>query len=85
MSRHFPMVANYENMNYECKVCENFTEAGNLRKHEFVHSDEKKQKCKVCDKTFTHAGTLRNLKVVHKGEKMHNCKVCEKIFSSLVI
>ena len=66
----------------KCKQCGKcFSQVGNLRKHERVHTREKPYECKHCGKCFSQAESLRQHERVHTGEKPYECKQCGKCFS----
>ena len=53
------------------------SEAGTLRRHVQVHSEEKSNKCNQCDYTSSRAGNLRVHLKVHSGEKSNKCNQCD--------
>ena len=66
---------------HDCKQCGKcFSRAGDLRRHETVHTGEKSYECKECGKCFSESGNLRKHERAHTGEKPHECKQCGKCF-----
>ena len=47
-------------------ICgEKFTQSSNLKKHSYIHADEKKYKCNMCEETFTNISDLNKHKFTH--------------------
>lgn len=71
---------------FECEFCgKRFTQAGNLRTHRRLHTDERPFKCDKCDKTFARRGNLTAHEFTHESIKPYICRLdnCFKRFSQL--
>ena len=69
---------------HKCSVCDKtFVSAANFKKHQVVHTKERKYGCSYCGKRFTHNGNLTYHIRIHTGEKPYNCRYCGKAFTLL--
>lgn len=68
--------ANKEDPLFICEVCGKICKTkGNLKDHKLSHSQERKHKCKFCDKTFIRVYTLKRHEDSH-NETKYICVVC---------
>ncbi|XP_037952363.1 zinc finger protein 626 [Teleopsis dalmanni] len=60
-----------------CKIClKNFTDIGSLSRHEKIHSDSVKYKCRHCDiLTKRKDNMLRHVRNIHLGEQFSECVI----------
>lgn len=63
-----------------CYVCGVTVHYSGLRKHLLIHSDVKKYKCEICQRTFREKATLVIHTRTHTGEKPYKCDTCGKGF-----
>ena len=67
---------------YQCPVCrKTFKHMSALKRHEVIHTGERKYQCHTCGYKSTLLGNLKTHMVTHTGEKNHGCKICGKRFS----
>ena len=52
-----------------------------MKKHEMVHTKEKRYDCKTCSKQFSRVDNLKVHERIHTGEKLFTCQHCSKKFS----
>uniref|UniRef100_A0AAX7TUJ4 C2H2-type domain-containing protein n=1 Tax=Astatotilapia calliptera TaxID=8154 RepID=A0AAX7TUJ4_ASTCA len=62
-------------------VGKSFTQAGDLKKHQLIHSGFKPYSCDLCGKSFTQAGDLKKHQLIHSGFKPYSCDLCGKSFT----
>ncbi|XP_066981758.1 uncharacterized protein [Macrobrachium rosenbergii] len=78
--RHYALKTHMElhagNRNFMCELCgSSFHALATLKDHHnFVHSDERKYKCKECDKTFKNRSTLSRHNHTHSDARPYECK-----------
>ena len=54
---------------YSCSVCgKQFSDKGNLKKHQTLHTEEKLYSCSVCGESFSSSSILTNHQRTHTGE-----------------
>ena len=69
---------------YVCSICDKrFAFKSNLKRHQIVHSDERKFKCEICqdERYFKTKQHLRDHMKFHY-EPYYQCEVCQKSFYS---
>jgi len=76
-------------MKFECVVCsEEFKTSSDFIVHSQIHSEEKRYKCHVYDKTFSKSENLNSHVTVHTvhaaQEEYLSCIECEKCFTSRI-
>lgn len=68
---------------YSCSLCIYTTRRqADLRKHNVIHTGEKKYKCEVCGQEFSVNSSYKRHLRIHSGQKPYKCSVCSKDFSS---
>ncbi|XP_050430855.1 zinc finger protein 761-like [Adelges cooleyi] len=61
-----------------------FSQKGNLKIHNRLHTEKKSYKCSICLKLFSLICNLKQHQRVHTGEKPYKCDVCLKSFLSKI-
>ena len=70
--------------NFMCEICsKTFANKCFLETHMALHRDEKKWKCKFCDRTFRWASGLKSHLIAahNKGGNVFTCELCGKEFN----
>ncbi|XP_070543345.1 zinc finger protein 493-like [Ptychodera flava] len=67
----------------KCRVCfKEFKYAAELRRHEWIHTDDKPYVCNHCWKGFIHKDKLKSHHCQPVGEKGFKCMYCNEYFDS---
>ena len=51
-----------------------------MKRHENIHTNEKRYECKTCQKSFKFLQNLKRHEKIHNGDKKFECKTCGKKF-----
>ncbi|XP_013384205.1 zinc finger protein 793 [Lingula anatina] len=71
-----------EDRPYSCIYCgKQFTQKGNCKEHERIHTGEKRYQCQYCDKMFYTNSKATVHARIHTGEKRFQCSYCDKRFT----
>ncbi|XP_013089835.2 zinc finger protein 62 homolog isoform X1 [Biomphalaria glabrata] len=66
---------------FTCNMCDRkLADMFVLRKHLFMHTQEKPFQCDVCNRQFAQLRFLKNHKLIHSSEKPFACDVCGKSY-----
>ncbi|TNV85579.1 hypothetical protein FGO68_gene11187 [Halteria grandinella] len=57
-----------------------FTEKGNLKVHERIHTHEVPYQCSHCDRRFSSIGNRRDHERRHLKDRPYNCRICDRGF-----
>ncbi|GFS99994.1 hypothetical protein NPIL_261321 [Nephila pilipes] len=68
--------------NFQCKTCgKEFTYRSKLKRHELVHTGERRYLCDYCDKACRNSYALKEHVRIHTREKPYLCPQCPEKFS----
>ncbi|XP_045184300.2 zinc finger protein 271-like [Mercenaria mercenaria] len=68
---------------HRCDICRKTCSSyGNLKRHMYIHTDDKPFSCAICLKGFIRRDHLKDhVNSVHKDQKLYSCDICNKAFS----
>ncbi|XP_049274939.1 zinc finger protein OZF isoform X4 [Rhipicephalus sanguineus] len=70
------------NGSHKCDICGwCFTNKHLFKRHQTVHTGEKRHQCETCGQCFARSCGLKRHQQVHTGERPHACPVCGRKFA----
>lgn len=67
---------------HQCFDCKKFfSRSCHLKRHMFLHSQERPYSCDLCDKSFNRVDRLNSHRLQHSGERPFSCEHCGKSFA----